>query len=135
MRKRARDKLIDRVMDAYVDWRQESAQAGFAYGRWSMAGSIDPGDTFAAYAAALDREELAAISYAQVIRRTTVVFERDRRRRVAAARQRAERRRPSRRRRRTGALPRETRSRVAPTRGRSQLGSGARGRAGRRARS
>jgi hypothetical protein len=102
MRKRARDNLIDDVMDAYVDWRQESAEAEFAYRRWATAPSADPARAFAVYAAALDREELASISYAQLIRRTAVVFERDRRRRFAAAQHRVTRRRPTRARRRKG---------------------------------
>jgi hypothetical protein len=118
MRKRVRDNFIDRVMESYVDWRQESAQVEFAYGRWAMARSTDPAGAFAVYAAALDREELASISYAQIIRRTTVVFERDRRRRVAAAQHRVTRRRPTRRRRRAGARPREAGSRLVAARGR-----------------
>jgi hypothetical protein len=118
MRKRVRDKLIDRVMEAYVDWRQESAQVGFAYGRWTMARTTDPEGAFAVYAAALDREELASISYAQVIRRTTVLFERDRRRRVAAAQHRVTRRRPSRRGRRAATRPRDAGSRLVAARGR-----------------
>jgi hypothetical protein len=117
MRKRARDKLIDRVMDAYVDWRQESAQADFAYGRWSMGTPSDPAGAFAEYAAAVDREEIASRAYAQIIRRTTVVFERDRRRRVAAAQHRSARR-PTRRRRRAATRPREARSHPVAARGR-----------------
>jgi hypothetical protein len=118
MRKRARDKLIDRVMDAYVDWRQESAQVDLAYRRWSMAAASDPADAFAEYAAALDREEIASRSYARIIRRTTVVFERDRRRRVAAAQHRVTRRRPTRRRRRVATRPREAGSHPVAPRGR-----------------
>jgi hypothetical protein len=114
MRRKVRDKLIDNVMDAYVDWRYESAQVDYAYGRWSVAESTDPDGAFDAYAAALDREELASISYAHVIRRTTVVLARDRRRRVATAQRRSTRRRPHRRHRRSGAQPRG--SRVAATR-------------------
>jgi hypothetical protein len=114
MRRRVRNKLIDNVMDAYVDWRQESAQVDYAYRRWSVAESTDPDGLFDVYTAALDREELASISYAQIIRRTTVVLARDRRRRVAATQRRDTRRRPRRRHRRSGALPRG--SRVAETR-------------------
>jgi hypothetical protein len=109
MRKRIRDSLIDDVMDAYVDWRQESAAVDSAYRRWSIAASTDPARAFADYVAALDREELAAMAYEHVMRRTTVVFERDRRRRRIAAQRRARgrARRPPRRRRRARRIPRE----------------------------
>jgi hypothetical protein len=114
MRRRVRDKLIDNVMDAYVDWRQESAQVDYAYWRWTVAGSTDADGAFDVFAAALDREELASICYAHIIRRTTVVLARDRRRRVATAQHHGTRRRLRRRQRRTAALPRG--SRVAATR-------------------
>jgi hypothetical protein len=133
MRKRVRDNLIDDVMDAYVDWRQESAEAEFAYRRWSVAPSTDPARAFAVYAAALDREELASISYAQVIRRTVVVFERDRRRRFAAAQRRVTRRRPTRSRRRKGRRFRRAGARAGGTRGHRSVRSGGRRRSGRRA--
>jgi hypothetical protein len=126
MRKRARDNLIDDVMDAYVDWRQESAEAEFAYRRWATAPSADPARAFAVYAAALDREELASISYAQLIRRTAVVFERDRRRGFAAAQHRVTRR-PTRPRRRKGTRRRTAGPRAAGTRwGRGSVRSGRR---------
>jgi hypothetical protein len=116
MRKQVRDNLIDGVMDAYVDWRQESAEVECAYQRWSIAPSSDPARDFGAYAAALDREELSSRYYAQVIRRTTIVFERDRRRRLAAARHRSRGRRPARRRRgRRARLLRQAGSRAGAT--------------------
>jgi hypothetical protein len=133
MRKRVRDNLIDDVMDAYVDWRQESAEAEFAYRRWSVSLATDPARAFAVYAAALDREELASISYAQVIRRTAVVFERDRRRRFAVGQRRVTRRRPTRSRRRNGPRPRRAGPRARAIRGDRSVRSGGRGRSGRRA--
>jgi hypothetical protein len=134
MRNGVRDKLIDDVMDAYVDWRQESADVESAYRRWSIARSTDPAGAFAAYAAALDREELASLSYAQVIRRTVLMIARDRRRRTAAGRRRARARRPTRPRRRKRSLSRRTGPRTGRARGRRSVRSSARGRSGRRAR-
>jgi hypothetical protein len=133
MRNGVRDKLIDDVMDAYVEWRQESAKVESAYRRWSIARLADPARAFAEYVAALDREELASISYAQIIRRTVVMLTRDRRRRSAAARRRARARRPARPRRRKRPLPRGTGPRAGRTRGRRSVRSAARGRSGRRA--
>jgi hypothetical protein len=134
MRNGVRDKLIDDVMDAYVDWRQESADVEYAYRRWSIARLTDPAGAFAAYVAALDREELASLSYAQVIRRTVLMLARDRRRRSAAARLRARARRPTRPRRRMRRLSRRTGPRTGRARGRRPVRSSARRRTGRRAR-
>jgi hypothetical protein len=134
MRNGVRDKLIDEVMDAYVEWRQESAKVESAYRRWSIARLTDPARAFAEYAAALDREELASMSYAQVIRRTILMLARDRRRRSAAARRRLGARRPTRLRRRKGPLRRRTGSRTRRARrGRRSVRSGVRRRSGRRA--
>ena len=72
MGNRGRDSLFDDVLGAYVAWRQQCAEVESAYRRWSIARSTETAPAFAAYAAALDREELASISYAQAIQRTTV---------------------------------------------------------------
>jgi hypothetical protein len=61
--------LIDDVMDAYVEWRQQSADVGGAYRRWLAAHSCDTTLAFAAYHAALDREEVASRTYASLIQR------------------------------------------------------------------
>lgn len=106
MRNAVRDKLIDEVMEAYVDWRQESADVESAYQRWSLAVSSDPTGTFVAYLAALEREEFAALVYAEVMQRTARLLARERRRRALASRRRLQARRPSRGRPRSGSRSR-----------------------------
>ena len=56
--------LVDEVMDAYVDWREECAGVRDAYERWARAPRIDAAGAFSAYRAALDREECASHAYA-----------------------------------------------------------------------
>jgi hypothetical protein len=62
--------VIDAAMDAYLDWRQQSAGVEAAYQRWSAADSTDAALAFAAYVAALDREERASASYEDTIWRS-----------------------------------------------------------------
>lgn len=63
-----RPDLIDRMMDLYCDWRTECAGVQVAYERFSSAGQSDRAMAFAAYTAALDREESAGEAYAAHIR-------------------------------------------------------------------
>jgi hypothetical protein len=81
MRKLINAAVIDDLIDAYVDWGEESVEVEYAYRRWSVTQSPDAALAFAAYAAALDREELASIRYARLVRRAFVLLDRDRRRR------------------------------------------------------
>jgi hypothetical protein len=64
-----RTELVDDAIDAYVDWREECRFVWDAYRRWSSACRADAALAFAAYAAALDREERAAAAYARRLRR------------------------------------------------------------------
>lgn len=73
MGKGIRDYVIDDAMDAYVEWREESAQVESAYRRWTTAEPSDAALAFAAYVAALDREDRASICFEQVVRRAVVV--------------------------------------------------------------
>lgn len=59
--------LIDAMMDGYVAWREECAAVDKAYRDWLGARSEDRADAFAAYSAALDREEHAATEYRRLI--------------------------------------------------------------------
>ncbi|MGA8805523.1 MAG: hypothetical protein WA696_02970 [Solirubrobacterales bacterium] len=62
MGSRVRRELIDDLMQAYVDWRTECLALHVGYGRWSGGTAADErGLAFAAYRAALDREELACV--------------------------------------------------------------------------
>ena len=101
MRKRTRDRLIDSLMDAYADWRQGLADVECTYVCWVAAEPAEAAPAFDAYRAALDRELMASIAYARVIRRTTARFRRDRRRHRGAAQRPVRGRRPARRRRPT----------------------------------
>jgi hypothetical protein len=58
--------LVDETIDAYVDWRAERASVWDAYERWTCAHSEDAAFAFAAYQAALDREEQAGNAYADL---------------------------------------------------------------------
>jgi hypothetical protein len=63
--------VIDEAMDGYVAWREESLAVEKAYRNWLSAGREDRSLSFAAYAAALDREERAASEYERLIARAT----------------------------------------------------------------
>jgi hypothetical protein len=65
------DWLIDDALDAYVCWRERRAEVRDAYERWSVARLADARNEFAAYRSALDREELAAGRYADLIAKLT----------------------------------------------------------------
>ena len=59
--------LIDDVMEAYVEWREECVSAMQAYERWSSFPVHERRLAFAAYQAALDREHAASIAYSSRI--------------------------------------------------------------------
>jgi hypothetical protein len=62
-----REQLIDEAFARYLDWLAESEAVNAAYGVWSRATRTEGALPFAAYAAALDREERAATVYRSVI--------------------------------------------------------------------
>ena len=55
----------DQMLDSRVDWRIEAAEVRDAYARWLR--SREERGLFAAYRAALDREECAAQAYATAL--------------------------------------------------------------------
>jgi hypothetical protein len=59
--------LVDAAVDCYVDWREESAAVRRAYRGWATAERPERPGAFAAYVAALDREERAGDRYAHVL--------------------------------------------------------------------
>jgi hypothetical protein len=59
--------LIDAVMDAYIEWREESAAVTAAYRTWNNAPAHERTLSYDNYTAALDREELAATVYMRLI--------------------------------------------------------------------
>ena len=68
MNKRSQKRLVDRLIDAYVTWREACLLVSDTYDSW--ASDAGPGTlAFGRYMAALDREEQAAELYAKLIRR------------------------------------------------------------------
>jgi hypothetical protein len=67
--KTVRNRLLDQAIQRYCDWRQASAGVYEAYGNWLRAPAAEAALSFAAYGAALDREERAAARYSSVIDR------------------------------------------------------------------
>lgn len=61
--------VVDAAIEAYVSWREECADVRDTYRRWSCAPKADRMLASSAYIAALDREEIAAIVYAEAMRR------------------------------------------------------------------
>jgi hypothetical protein len=61
---------VDTVLAAYSAWRCECAAVRAAYGRWARSAMSDACFAFAAYRAALDREERAATRYARLLSRS-----------------------------------------------------------------
>jgi hypothetical protein len=59
--------LRDQIIDLYLDWLEETAAVEDAYASWAGAPAGEEGGGFAAYAAALDREEAAARGYADAL--------------------------------------------------------------------
>jgi hypothetical protein len=70
----ASERLVDEVVERYVDWREASAAADHAYVQWSNASPSGREPSFAAYTVALDQEELAAALYRTVLERLRKVF-------------------------------------------------------------
>jgi hypothetical protein len=64
-----RGRLAEEAIERYVDWREESATVNEAYAQWSTAPEAEGALAFAAYRAAVDREECAATLYGTVIDR------------------------------------------------------------------
>jgi hypothetical protein len=67
--------LEDDTVLAYVEWREECAAVWDAYGRWASAPAGERTRAYAAYPAALDREEAAANVYAKLIARVGQLLE------------------------------------------------------------
>ena len=63
-----RPDLVDRMIELYCDWRTECAAVQSAYERFLDVAASDRPTAFAAYIAALDREESACEAYADQVR-------------------------------------------------------------------
>jgi hypothetical protein len=64
MQGQADRRLVDEAIQAYIDWREESAGVREAFDRWAGTRGVDCWAAFWAYRAALDREECASHAYA-----------------------------------------------------------------------
>ncbi len=61
--------VVDRLIELYCDWRSECWEVRSAYERFTAATADDRALAYAAYRAALDREESAADVYAEQMTR------------------------------------------------------------------
>jgi hypothetical protein len=57
------DARVDALIDTYAEWREECEAVHRAYGRWTGSERAVRALAYAAYRAALDREEKAAAVY------------------------------------------------------------------------
>jgi hypothetical protein len=64
-----RERLVDELVEAYVDWRETCARVDDAYRSWANGTTLGDRVAFALYRAALDAEEQAARVYAELVRR------------------------------------------------------------------
>jgi hypothetical protein len=75
MRNRIRvRRLVDKMIDAYVDWREACRAVNDAYRSWASATGVGAIIEFTRYTAALDTEERAADTYARLVRRVARVI-------------------------------------------------------------
>jgi hypothetical protein len=62
-------RLVNDAVDAYVEWRQRCGEVWVAYANWAAARASTVAPCYAAYAAAVDREERASQVYASLVYR------------------------------------------------------------------
>jgi hypothetical protein len=67
MNKLSKKRLVDRLIDAYVSWREACLQVSDAYVSWASETGPRATSAFGRYMAALDREERAAEVYAGLV--------------------------------------------------------------------
>jgi hypothetical protein len=60
--------VVDRMIELYCDWRTSCEEVQSRYARFLDAPASDRAAAFTAYMAALDREESACDSYAELVR-------------------------------------------------------------------
>ena len=71
----AQEQLVDEAFARYLEWLTECDAVNAAYGAWSRAARSRRALPFAAYGAALDREERAAVVYHSAIERIEQLFD------------------------------------------------------------
>ena len=70
------EQAVDRLVAAYVGWREESIGAREAYSRCDATRGQEHRHAFAVYFAALDREERAAAEYAVCVEQVCALVSR-----------------------------------------------------------
>lgn len=63
------DARVDTLIESYVEWREECETVQTAYDRWTASERCDRALGYAAYHAALEREQKAAAVYQSVATR------------------------------------------------------------------
>jgi hypothetical protein len=69
MNKLNHKRLVDKLIEAYVSWREACLRVSDAYGSWASETGPSATSSFGWYMAALDQEERAADVYAGLVRR------------------------------------------------------------------
>jgi hypothetical protein len=69
MNKLSKKRLLDRLIDAYVSWREACLRVNDAYASWANGPGAGATSEFGRYMAALDQEERAAEVYAGLLQR------------------------------------------------------------------
>jgi hypothetical protein len=69
MRKRTETRLVDRMISAYIGWREACRLVHDAYRSWTSATGPSARVAFWRYTAAVDAEERAAEVYANLVQR------------------------------------------------------------------
>ena len=64
-----RERLVDELVEAYIDWRETCARVNDTYRSWASETGPRGRVAFELYTAALDDEERAAEVYAGLVRR------------------------------------------------------------------
>jgi len=64
----SRERLVDQLVEAYVDWREACARLDDAYRFWAGESAGRGRVAFGSYVAALDAEERSAELYAVIVR-------------------------------------------------------------------
>jgi hypothetical protein len=65
----SRRRLVDKLVEAYVDWLETCARVNDAYRSWASETAPRDGVAFGLYMVALDAEQQAAEVYAGLVRR------------------------------------------------------------------
>jgi hypothetical protein len=68
MNRLGQKRLMDRLIEAYVSWREACLRVSDAYHSWASESGPAATSAFGWYMAALDREEHAAEVYAELVR-------------------------------------------------------------------